>query len=65
MTYNPLCTICQSRPKMDRSSCCEECWYSGAYTAAARRLPPEPRRGFHWERVPTGAYIETRDDDAA
>lgn len=37
MAYTPICEVCHARPKMDRSGCCEECWYSGRYSAERRR----------------------------
>ncbi len=41
--YNPLCEVCGWRPKMDRCSCCEECWYSGAYAEERRRREMTPQ----------------------
>lgn len=37
MTYNPVCECCHMRPKMDRCDCCEECWYSGRWSASRWR----------------------------
>jgi hypothetical protein len=41
--YNPLCEVCDYRPKMDRCDCCDECWYSGRYADAVRAAHDPPR----------------------
>jgi hypothetical protein len=50
-TWTPVCEVCRWRPKMDRCSCCEDCWYSGRYARAMeeehlRRTRPEE---WMWE----------------
>jgi hypothetical protein len=49
MVYDPVCVTCRARPKMDGCDCCEECWYSGAYSEqqALQRMTPR-RRAAHF-----------------
>lgn len=30
--WSPVCPYCHSRPKMDRSDICEDCWYAGKWS---------------------------------
>jgi hypothetical protein len=51
--YNPVCETCHSRPKMDRSDCCEECWYSGRFNEERmlRALTPEQQAAYLRARI--------------
>jgi DnaJ-class molecular chaperone len=44
--YDPVCAVCHGRPKMDRSDCCEECWYSGRYVRESELLQDVKRAAY-------------------
>lgn len=63
MSYDPLCTVCHARPKMDRSRLCEECWYEPdrCYRARADVLAC-PEMAAQLFELDDGAYFALGED---